>query len=225
MSKRKSNKMNEKFGLQFIITIAVIEIALGALLLFVPQIEISTLCYLLCAALVITGIFLIVKYFLSDAYKNMDEYGFSIGVFFVILGMCALVRVEQVSASFLLCMGIALLMTSVIKFQNALDLKNLDEKTWIWVLAISLVFTVASVIIIINPFSSIRTLQLFTYRILIVDGIISLLSNFYLFIKLKQNIKQDKKKKEIKNMEENAEDTEEMPEEKAESDVSPYHEE
>lgn len=174
---------------QLVMTVALIYVLLGALLLFVPQIKIITLCYFLCAVLVILGIVLIVRYFVTDAYRNINEYGFSLGVFTVILGMCALVRVQEVAGSFIICMGIALLMTSVIKLQNALDLKNLQEKTWGFMLFIALFFVVCSIVIIIDPFKQESTRYAFTYRILIIDGILTLLSNCYLFFTIRKNKK------------------------------------
>ncbi len=180
---------SKQIATQFVISIAVIYILLASLLLFSPQIQIITLSYFLCSLLVITGIVLIVRYFITDAYKNINEYGFSIGVFTVILGMCALVRVEQVANSFILCMGILLLMTSVIKLQNALDLKNLKERTWVIMLGIAFAFLICSIIIIINPFKLKETLCGFTYRIMIMDGAISLLSNFYLYFMIRKNNK------------------------------------
>ncbi|MEG1742044.1 MAG: DUF308 domain-containing protein [Acetivibrio sp.] len=189
----KKDTNGEKLATHFVISIALIYILLGALLLFVPQIQITTFCYLLCAVLVIFGIIAIVRYFLTDAYKNINEYGFSMGVFCVILGMCALVKITQVAESFLLCIGIALLMTSVIKFQNALDLKNLKDKPWFVMLGISFAFMICSVIIIINPFKNPNTVNLFTYRVLILDGFVSLISNFYLFLKIRSYRKERKK--------------------------------
>lgn len=186
---------------KFVLITAFVYILLGVSLLFIPQIELITLCYILCAVLVITGIILIVRYFLTDAYRNINEYGFCLGVFFVILGMCALVRAEQVAESFILCAGMALLMTSVIKLQNALDLKHLEEKTWSVMLGISLGFLVCSVLIIINPFKNPSTVKGFTYRILIIDGVISLISNLFLFLKIKQY-----KKKETKILDEKESD-------------------
>lgn len=192
-STSKEKKESNKIATQFVMTVAVVYILLGALLLFVPQIQIITLSYLICSLLIITGIVLIVRYFITDAYKNINEYGFSIGVFMVILGMCALVRVEQVADSFIICLGIALLMTSVIKLQNALDLKNLEQKTWIVMLGIALLFVVCSIIVIINPFRQPQTLPDFTYRILMIDGVVSLLSNLYLFIIIKKSNKESSK--------------------------------
>ncbi len=198
---------SKQIATQFVISVAVIYILLASLLLFVPQIQIITLSYFLCSVLVITGIVLIVRYFITDAYKNINEYGFSFGVFTVILGMCALVRVEQVANSFILCIGISLLMTSIIKLQNALDLKNLKEKTWIIMLGIALLFMICSIIIIINPFKLKETLCGFSYRIMIIDGLISLLSNFYLYFIIRKNNKkrsiqdenEDKEKEETKS--------------------------
>ncbi|MDK2808717.1 MAG: hypothetical protein PWP24_1454 [Clostridiales bacterium] len=189
MKTKRDQAQRNGIASQLVLSIAVIYILLGLLLLYVPQVQIITICYLLCAILVVAGIVLIVRYFMTNAYTNMNEYGFSVGVFTVILGMCALVRVREVANSFLICMGIAMLLTSVIKLQNALDLKNLGVHTWIAMLVLSLAFLICSIIIIIHPFKQQATLEAFTFRVLILDGCISLIGNLYLYLMLRRNQK------------------------------------
>lgn len=184
------------FGTSEVIIASCIAIILGLALLFVPQIQIITICYGISGVMVAAGIICIVKYFLSEAYLNMDEYGFSKGVLLVILGMCSLVRAEQVATYFILCLGVFVLLSGIMKLQYSLDVKIMKDKLWIALLFVSFIIMGCAITIILNPFSSKETLQAFTYYILIIDGILSVICNIYLFFRLKNYAKREMKEKE-----------------------------
>ena len=69
-------------------------------------------------------------FFLEESYKNLNQYGFSIGVFLVIIGVCTLVKNQEMAKSFQLYIGVCILLTAIIKLQNAMDLKALKDRTW-----------------------------------------------------------------------------------------------
>lgn len=181
------------FGTTEVIIASCISIILGVALLFVPQIQIITICYSISTVMVAAGIIFIVKYFLAEGYLNMNEYGFSIGVLMVVLGMCALVREEQVAAFFILCIGGFVLISGIIKLQYSMALKIVEDKLWIVLLFVSFIIMGLAIAIILNPFSSKDTLQTFTYYILIIDGILSIVCNIYLFWSLKNHGKREMK--------------------------------
>lgn len=185
-TKDKKDSKSKSFGTYLVIGMAIIHILLGFGLLLVPQISIVEIAYLLSVLCVVIGIILIVKYFLAEAFKNINQYGFSVGVLFVILGMCALVRAKDVSRYFILCMGILVLFTAIILLQNSLDLKALQDKSFSIILVVAIVISICAVIIIINPFSTLEDLEYFTYIILIADGALSLIITFYLSIRIKR---------------------------------------
>jgi uncharacterized membrane protein HdeD (DUF308 family) len=181
------------FGTTEVIIASCISIILGLALLFVPQIQIITICYSISTVMVAAGIIFIVKYFLAEGYLNMNEYGFSIGVLMVVLGMCALVREEQVASFFILCIGGFVLISGIIKLQYSMALKIVEDKLWIVLLLVSFIIMGLAITIILDPFSSKDTLQTFTYYILIIDGILSIICNIYLFWYLKNYGKREMK--------------------------------
>lgn len=169
-----------------VITIACIFIMMGLLLLFVPQIQMITIAYVISAVAIVLGIVLIVKYFLLEAYHNMNQYGFSVGSLFVIIGVCAMVKAETVSEYFLLCMGILILVSAIVKLQNALDLKALEYRIWTVFLGIAVIILISAIVIILNPFSRAGDLEHFTYIILVADGALSLISTLFLSFQVRR---------------------------------------
>lgn len=195
-TKENKNENKEFSGTFLILFSAVINILLGMVMLFVKQIDLKTLCYIFITLLIVGGIGLIIRYLMTESYKNINQYGLSVGVLCVILGMCALVRVDKLSAYFMICLGIWLLISGIIKLQYALDLKALRDKTWFVLLIISAIISICAILIIINPFTEKIYHTYLTYILLIVDGSISLLSTAYLSLRLKKYQKLSEKRKE-----------------------------
>ena len=121
--------------------VSLVYLLLGVLLIVIPDLQMEYVCYGISVVLVIIGIILIVKYFLEESYKNLNQYGFSIGVFLVIIGVCTLVKNQEMAKSFQLYIGVCILLTAIIKLQNAMDLKALKDRTWgvICVVSLSLI--------------------------------------------------------------------------------------
>lgn len=188
MSKNTKEKffMKEKSaGLGGVFTVSAAFILLGLLLLFIPQIKPLYLAYILSVAFIVVGIMWIVQYFLTESYRNINRYGFSAGTLLVVLGICALLKSEEISAYFLLCMGFLIMVMGIVQLQNALDLMALNDPMWKIVLGLSLAVIICAIIIIMNPFQTTENLARFTYIIMVIDGIFSIASMIFLAISLK----------------------------------------
>lgn len=184
--------MREKInGTTIVIWSAAVNILLGLILLIFEQIELEQIVYVFSAFFVVMGIFYIVKYFIKESYKELNCYNFSAGVLLVVLGICAMVRAEKVSEYLAFCLAIILLIGAVIKLQNALDLKAIEDKYWAVFLAVAVFLIVCAVLVVLNPFEVKNNTQVFTYAMLVVDGILSLIEIFYLSARLKKRVKNE----------------------------------
>lgn len=207
-----------------VITAACIFILMGILLLTVPQIQIVTIAYILSTAAIVLGIILIVRYFLSEAYRNMNQYGFSVGSLFVIIGVCAMVKAEAVSEYFILCLGLLILVSAVVKLQNALDLKALEYRIWTVFLGIAIAMLSCAVVILIAPFAKPEDLEHFTYVILIADGAFGLISTICLHRQVKRFEKSMKQFEDAAKETEAGFETEEQPETPEEKETAEHEE-
>ena len=167
---------------KLILVLEIVYMILGLVLLLLPQIQLTHICYGLSGMLIVVGIILIVRYFVTEAYRNLNEYGFSIGVLLLILGICALVKISDVAFVFPTILGICMLFTAITKLQNALDLKAIENGTWLFFLSIAVFVAVCAIVILLNPFSTGARRDLFLHIVLIADGIIGILGMLYLSI-------------------------------------------
>lgn len=179
MSKEKKAK-GIGIGTGMIIGIALVYILVGLAMVFVPQFKETYIIYIAGAIFVIFGIILIVKYFLTGSYRDLGKYGFSAGVLCVLIGACMLVRTQQIAVYFSLFLGICILLTAVIKLQNAVDLKSMHNKGWFVFLLIALAFLTVAVLIVLNPGGKMTQYKEVVYYILITDGVIDIISPVYL---------------------------------------------
>ncbi|MGN0291629.1 MAG: DUF308 domain-containing protein [Lachnospiraceae bacterium] len=187
--KKDSSFLNKLFT-----GVSLVYLLLGILLILIPDLQMEYVCYGISIVLVILGIVFIVKYFLTESYKNLNQYGFSIGVFFVIIGICMLLKNEQMAKSFQFYIGVCILLTAIVKLQNAMDLKALKDRAWSVIFVVSIVIMACAMLIIINPFSDRNYEVALTYFSLLFDGVISLFSYNYLAFRIKKNEKKRARK-------------------------------
>ena len=182
----KNQKKGIGIGTGLVIGIAVIYILLGLAKIFLPGFDSIYLIGIAGVILLVIGIVLIVKYFVSGSYRDIGKYGFSIGVLGVIAGVCMLVRASEISVYFSLFLGICILLTSIIKLQNAVDLKGMDQKSWIVFLIIAIAFLAAAVYIVLDPFGTGISQTVYIYDILIADGAVNLVETCYLAMTIRK---------------------------------------
>ena len=160
---------------------AAIFIAVALIMLFVKDATVTYICYAICGAAIIVGIFAIVRYFLIKAYCDLNEYGFAEGVLLVSLGICGLIKVDAIAGVFITVVGIALLISGVIKLQSALALRMMNDVLWFLVLIISVVIIGFSMFVLLKPDMD----QIYTWYVLLVDGVLSLVNVIYQFFRIK----------------------------------------
>lgn len=189
-----------RLGTVFLVTVACLYILVGAVMLFVEGIRELYLTYMMSALLIALGIGLIVKYFVTEAYRSVHDYSFSGGVLVVILGGCALARAGQVSAQIAAFVGLLVLAVAVVMLQQAMQLHIMRKKVWTVVLAIALVTLLTAVLILFDIKSITGKVDGFEYWVLLAAGVLTLLCMVISGIGVRLFLRQEQK--EIVRMQE-----------------------
>ena len=190
-----------QLGTVFTLLLPIIYIVIAVLLLF-TGIDTAIFAKLLGGLAIILGAAMIIQYFLTHAYLDTAAYGFSIGALAIVLGVCILIKSEDVANSLSVLLNICIMLTAIVKLQNAIQLKFQRSVWWIPVLCVSLAFLVCTVLITIDPFTgddgdtSVR--DLFTYIVLLCDGVVSFANALLLRIVMRRTagLPQPKDKKD-----------------------------
>lgn len=172
-------------GIASVVGMSLMFILVASVLLFIPAVQVIYICYAVCAAMIIIGIYMIVRYFLTDAFRNLNEFGFSFGVLFVILGLCGMLKSASLASSFLVIAGIALLFSGVIMLQFALDLKRMKDVLWVVMLVISVAVTLCSILVILQPFGDRVFYEEYTSYVLFVAGCLCLVVMIYVYVRIR----------------------------------------
>lgn len=178
--------MDSRSSTIMVYVIAVLYVVFGIAFLMLPQLEAEQFCYLISGGLILIGILRIGEYFIRECYKNMNQYGFSIGVFAIIMGVCIIIQIQQFAEIFQICLGIGVLLTAIIKMQNAMDMRAMGNRRFTIFLGLAVIMVICAAIILVNPFSEEEFRNSFTYVILIIDGILSIISTTFMIITAKR---------------------------------------
>ncbi len=185
-------------GMVMQIVTSLLCIGIGAILILIPEINILYLCYCFCAALIVVGITLIVSYFISGAYKRLNDYRFATGVLLVILGCIELLRAELLAEEIMFIIGLVTLVLSVIIMQSVVQMRILESSAWI----VQLIFTVASlagaIIVLIDFKPVIGRVDGFAYYVMVITGTLCMISLLIeaIIIKVTEKREANKDKKE-----------------------------
>ena len=168
-------KRESRYNMMTFVVISMVTFLLGILLQFVQGMEGKSLCYLIYGTLAIVGMMEIFKYFVSKAYRRLDDYSFSIGVMALILAIVGIIRIDVIvpivqTLLIFPCLGIGLIL-----FQFSIQLSVLHKPYWYVELICCIGIVVASILALLGV-NFIKDMQTFINYLLIVSGLIGLLS-------------------------------------------------
>lgn len=176
MKPEKTERSQQKLsGGVLVIMLTSALVLLGALLIFVPDIDIRTLCVVFCVVMVAAGVAAIVYFFATGAFWRMDDYNFAFGVLLLILGCCGFAQLDALEASFLPLMGILLLIVGAVALQNTVQLRLTGSVLWIGALVFTVLILFCGVVVITNVKAVINALG---YWLLIAGGALGLITMF-----------------------------------------------
>lgn len=177
-------------GTMAVYLVGAVYIALGAMFQFVPKMKPLQLCYLLAICLLLIGIIKVAEYFIRECYRNSAQYGFSMGVMAIVLGVCVIARVQEFVDVFYIFLGIGILITAVVKLQHALDLRAMKDRGYVWVLVVAVLMILTAAVILLDPFPTRQVQKLVTYIALMADGVLTIATTTYLLIRTRQRARQ-----------------------------------
>lgn len=161
-------------------------IAIGALLLCFPETAGTMIAYLCAAVLVVYGALHIIAYCIHKVPGDVYRFDLVTGLIGLVLGIYICIRPELLVSFFPLVLGIVILVDSFVKLQNAIDLLRMEDKSWWFILLLSIVTGVLAVLMLANPFTTAELLLIFVGVSLIANGVIDLIAIFRLTHRIKR---------------------------------------
>lgn len=125
-----------------IVMISLLLIFLGIMMLFTNGLPVAYLCYIICCLMIIWGIWLMGRYVMRKEYKNIANYGFTVGTAAVALGVAGLIGTDMIIKVMPLYLGVFMMVEAAVMLQHTVQLMGLNSGKWV----ISLVFSTGTLI-------------------------------------------------------------------------------
>lgn len=155
---------------------AVITVAIGLVLLFLPNTSNKIVGIIVGINILINGINAIYKYFHRDGAK-LYSLNLVFGILYSILGVVIILYPFTVVEFVSICLGIYILINGATKVNYALWLKKGNEDSWLIALATGIVLLVLGLLVLFNPFITLTITKL-CGAFLIITGVLDFMDTF-----------------------------------------------
>ena len=142
-------------------------IALGAALLFAPQLGLRTLC-------VVYGVFLIVYGVTKDLFQLAFQFDLALGIVSIVLGIIIIKKTEYIIEILSTAIGIFMLVDGAFKIQTAVEAKRFGIENWWLILVMSFVVAFVGILLLVTPFETAGMIVRLIGLNLSLDGILNL---------------------------------------------------
>lgn len=191
---------------------SIILMILGLLLIFQSEVTITTISYIIGAALIALGVLALIRFIKSA--KNITEMNFNLDIIYglvtVILGIVIITNPKAIASILPIVLGIAIVINSASKLQYAFILKNDTNDMWKTTMIIAIVSAICGVVLLFNPFAGAVLIMKIVGIFIVVYSVLDIVST----VIIKKNV--DEFKTVIDSVEvEEAEIVEEKPKKKS----------
>ncbi len=155
---------------------AVITVAIGLVLLFLPNTSNKIVGIIIGINILINGINTIYKYFHRDGAK-LYALNLVFGVLYSVLGVVIILYPFTVVEFVSICLGIYILINGSTKINYALWLKKGNEESWLIALATGILLFVLGLLVLFNPFITLTITKL-CGAFLIITGVLDFMDTF-----------------------------------------------
>lgn len=168
-------------------------IVLGGLFIIFPENSLKIICYVLGAFLCIGGAYKLIEYF-KDGIKDITSYGLAGGIALVVIGALLFIKPDFISGMTTALFGVAMLISAIIKIQQALNVKAGHGKAWWTILLVAVVVLAGGLITLFFPFETRRALFFAVGLSLVISGALAIISDFYYTARVYNNANAEKDK-------------------------------
>lgn len=171
-------KILKQFGSD--VVLSAVEIIVGILLLVDAESFSTGAIIVFGAALLILAIVQFVKYFKTDAIEAAEGSMFFVGLICFVAGCFCIFAagwLMKTFASFITVVyGVGIMLAGLGKVQWTVDALRIGGREWLMPLVTALVSIICAVVILLNPFATVKALWIFTGIALIVEAIVDVAS-------------------------------------------------
>lgn len=168
---------------------SLIYILLGIALIMEPTLVEDMFCYLLAGAAILIGLLKLVSYLFTKVETRISEdtNGFAIGISLIILGIFVLMKSTMFIILIPFILGFMITFKGVEGIQNILNLRKFGYGIQKGSLIASLVIILFGLVVMVNPFSTMKILLVMLGMGLLASGLFDIIADIIFTHKLKKD--------------------------------------
>lgn len=167
------------------IFVSILLIIFSIALMLKPMESLNMIISIFGILVLINGITNILSYIKTPKEFSFFNFELTIGILECIFGTFCIINPGMIGGIINVAIGVWILMSSVIRFQVALDIKNIGDKNYVILLVLSVVTFILSLLLITDPFSSIMALTTIIGVCMFISEIINIVQYVIILIKVK----------------------------------------
>lgn len=160
-------------------------IALGLLLLVMPQTSLLWICYAFGAVVLITGVVCLVQYARLRGSGFAAPFFLVAGVSTAALGIFSLARPEVVASFLPVVFGLFILIDGCSRIGTAIELARRKADKWWMMLLFSVLSVALGILLLVNPFEAAVSVVMLCGVLLIIEGVVNLSCVVYTAMELR----------------------------------------
>ena len=194
---------------------SLVYVVLGAALIVEPGLVEDLFAYLLAGAAVLLGLIQLVAYLFTNVETRIEKNtnGFAVGISLIILGIFVLMKSTMFIVLIPFALGFMITFKGVEGIQNILNLRKFGYKVQKASLMASLIIIAFGLLVMVNPFSTMKLLLMMLGAGLLVSGLFDIIADIIFTSRMKKGPKNDEQPKAADIAEDIIEDSVEAAEE------------
>ena len=175
---------------------------LGLLLFFKSSETLVGISYLIGGILIALGVIAIINFLRNKTRDVFMQLNIVYGIVSIVAGLFLVTVPEFIGSIIPIVVGIAVIISSSFKVQQALILKNLDNKYFLPSLIMAIICLVCGVVILFNPFKSAVVVTRIIGIFMIIYAILDIINTYILkkssnlSVEISTDVKDHKRKKQ-----------------------------
>lgn len=172
---------------------SIVFLLFGLILFFNPEVTISSISYILGGILIIIGFINFLKYVLNND-KVIKSFDFNLvyGIVGMIAGVVLVLNPTAIATIIPLIIGVIVVVSSAIKINYALLLKQMNNIKWKPAFIVSLLSLICGIVLILNPFKGAVVITKAIGLLIITYAILEIIE-FIILLKSLKNVEIEEK--------------------------------
>ena len=170
---------------RYAILISILMIFFSIFLIVKPDVSVLFFILLFGVLLVISGLGSLFSYFLTEKEDRLFSLDLISGILTILCGVFTIIYRTDLVQVLPIILGLWIIFSSLLKMQVAINFSSFS-KSYLWLLLLEILMVILGVVLITNPFESIKAITTTAGVFLLISEVCSLIESYYILNTVKK---------------------------------------